>query len=97
MLKELPANPDCSDLSSYPNIIFTLNGNNFTIPATSYVLDVQGECLLGVMGTELPPSFGNAMILGDVFIRTYYTHFDYGNNQVGFATPVPNPPSKKQN
>jgi len=81
-------------LSSYPDIIFTLNGNNFTIPATSYVLDVEGECLLGVEGISLPVSFGNAMILGDVFIRTYYTHFDYGNNQVGFAPAVANPPSK---
>jgi len=49
---------------------------------------------LGVEGIALPPSFGNAMILGDVFIRAYYTHFDYGNNQVGFAKAVPTPPSK---
>jgi len=90
-LKYLPAEPNCNDLSSYPDIVFTLGGNNFTIPATSYCLNVEGECLLGVMGDALPPSFGNAMILGDVFIRTYYTHFDYGNNRVGFAPAAASP------
>jgi len=42
MLKVLPANPNCNDLSQYPDIIFTLGGNNFTIPASKYVLDVEG-------------------------------------------------------
>jgi len=31
-------------------------------------------------------AIGEAFILGDSFIRTYYTHFDLKNNQVGFAT-----------
>ena len=36
---------------------------------------------------DLPPSMGDAMILGDVFIKYYYTHFDYNNGkpQVGFV------------
>jgi len=33
----------------------------------------------------LPKEFGNTLILGDVFIRAYYTHFDWGKQRVGFA------------
>jgi len=34
---------------------------------------------------DLPAQLSNAIILGDVFIRVYYTHFDMQNKRVGFA------------
>jgi cathepsin D len=37
---------------------------------------------------ELPPSIGNAFILGDSFLKKYYTHFDLGNKRVGFAEAI---------
>lgn len=34
---------------------------------------------------DLPPQLANTFILGDSFIKAYYTHFDLGNQRVGFA------------
>ena len=42
-------------------------------------------CIVGILGINLPPQLGEAFILGDSFIKTYYTHFDVENSKVGFA------------
>ena len=34
----------------------------------------------GFIGADVP-----TWVLGDIFIRAYYTLFDYGNRRVGFA------------
>lgn len=40
------------------------------------------------MGLDLPPQLGEAFIIGDSFIKTFYTHFDVGNARVGFARAI---------
>jgi cathepsin D len=74
---------DCSKIDSYPNVTVTLAGTDFVLTPNQYVLQVEGECISGFMGIDIGEPL---WILGDVFIRSYYTIFDFGNAQVGFAT-----------
>jgi len=76
---------DCSKISSLPDLEISIGGKPFPLSAKDYVLNVSGECLLGMMGMDLSRE-GLSLILGDVFIRKYYTVFDLGNTRVGFAT-----------
>jgi len=76
---------DCSKISSMPTVTITLAGKVYTLEAKDYVIQVQGQCLSGFMGLAALSS-RNLYILGDVFIRKYYTVFDAPNGRVGFAT-----------
>merc|ERR1711959_76871 len=65
---------DCSKVSSLPDLEISIGGKPFPLSAKDYVLNVSGECLLGMMGMDLSRE-GLSLILGDVFIRKYYTVF----------------------
>jgi hypothetical protein len=79
---------DCSNLDSLPNIAFVVDDMTYTLTPTDYVLQIteQGEtqCMVGLQASNNPGVEG-LVIMGDVFIRVYYAHFDYANNRVGFA------------
>lgn len=74
---------DCDTLSSLPNLEFSFGGKTFPLTPKQYILNVQGQCLLGLTGIDVPA--GPLWIMGDIFIREYYTVFDVDNSRIGVA------------
>lgn len=78
----------CPDFDYLPEIEFTLNGKTFTLEGKDYVIKSGSECISGFMGMDIEEPVGPMWILGDLFIRKYYSIFDYGNLRMGFAEAV---------
>ncbi len=73
--------PGCSGIDQLPVITIKLSKLTFQLPPKYYVIKVEGQCMLGIQGADGLPFW----ILGDTFIRAYYTVFDRAQNQIGFA------------
>jgi saccharopepsin len=76
---------DCSKKSSLANLDVTLGGKSFELTPEDYILEVSGQCLFAFIGLDVPPPRGPLWIMGDVFMRKYYTVFDYGNKKMRIA------------
>ncbi|PGH04045.1 vacuolar protease A [Blastomyces parvus] len=76
---------DCAKRDGLPDLTFTLTGHNFTIGPYDYILEVQGSCISSFMGMDFPEPVGPLAILGDAFLRRYYSVYDMGSHSVGLA------------
>jgi len=76
---------DCEKRKSLPDMSFTLSGHNFTITPFDYILEVQGSCISSFMGMDFPEPVGPLAILGDAFLRKWYSVYDLGKGTVGLA------------
>lgn len=79
LIEGISVSVDCSGIDDLPSITFTFDDLEYELSPQDYVLRVQAfgatECLNGLMAAKLPEGF-NYFILGDVFMRRYYTFFD---------------------
>jgi len=77
---------DCSNVDKLPTVTFSINGKDFDLEPEFYVLKAtdghQTQCALGIQGINAGVPI---YILGDPFLRKYYTVWDADQQRVGFA------------
>ncbi|KAH8595269.1 putative vacuolar protease A [Bisporella sp. PMI_857] len=76
---------ECEKRASLPDLTFELSGYKFSITPYDYILEVQGSCISSFTPMDIPEPAGPLAILGDAFLRKWYTIYDLGNNSVGLA------------
>ncbi|RDB22736.1 Vacuolar aspartic protease [Hypsizygus marmoreus] len=76
---------DCSKVPGLPELSFYFGGKPYPLKGSDYILEVQGTCISAFTGLDINLPGGSLWIIGDVFLRKYFTVYDLGRNAVGFA------------
>eukprot|EP00455_Lapot_gusevi_P004392 TRINITY_DN11824_c0_g1_i1.p2 TRINITY_DN11824_c0_g1~~TRINITY_DN11824_c0_g1_i1.p2 ORF type:complete len:150 (+),score=35.34 TRINITY_DN11824_c0_g1_i1:157-606(+) len=99
IIAQINASTDCSNVASLPNISFTIvvDGNkthDFVLTPQEYTYRVSfadgspDQCECGLFAFDAGEGVLPLWILGDPFIRTYFTVFNRGTNMLQFAKSV---------
>ncbi|EJD53628.1 aspartic peptidase A1 [Auricularia subglabra TFB-10046 SS5] len=75
----------CEKRSSLPNFTFNFGGKPYVLTGEDYVLELSGTCVSAFTPMDFNVPGGDLWIVGDVFLRKYFTVYDLGRNAVGFA------------
>ncbi|XP_057583141.1 pregnancy-associated glycoprotein 2-like [Hippopotamus amphibius kiboko] len=79
----------CNSIGQLPTIIFTINGNDYPVPAQAYISkDRKGTCFSKFHGGTEDWKRSEIWILGDTFLRLYFSVYDREYNRIGLAPAV---------
>ncbi|KAI8867040.1 endopeptidase, partial [Ramicandelaber brevisporus] len=76
---------DCSKIGSLPDFSFKFGGKYYMLTSKDYILRVQTLCVSSFIAMDIPAPTGPLWIVGDAFLRKFYTVYDLDKNAVGFA------------
>lgn len=76
---------DCNTIPNLPELSLKFGGKNYPLKGEDYVLNAGGTCISSFTGMDIPAPIGPLWIVGDTFLRKYYSVYDLGRNAVGLA------------
>jgi len=74
---------DCVRVNSLQNVAFIIGGVSYVLSPQQYVIQELGHCISGFFGLD---NEYEGWVVGVVFIRAYYSVYDFGLKRIGFAT-----------
>lgn len=76
----------CAKVARLPTITVRPGGFAYTLTPAQYILRFDDVCYSGFSGIDFRNEEGlNTWILGDVFLRVYYSIYDFDKGRVGLA------------
>jgi len=80
---------DCKAKEKMEELVFYFDNVTLSIPPTSYIYEEEGNCYLSMQVLEGQLKLDNPIVLGDVFLKNFYTMYNADNYTVGFAQALP--------
>ena len=69
----------CTDDSSLPPLVFTIDGIEYSIDSSKYQYYDNNQCIVYIVGQS------KQWILGQIFLREYYSYWDMKNLRIGLT------------
>ncbi|KNG82124.1 vacuolar protease A [Aspergillus nomiae NRRL 13137] len=76
---------ECDKRRFMPSLTFVLGEHNFTIGPNDYSLQEKDFCMSALVPMDFPGPTGPLVVLGDAFLRRWYSVYDFGNGAIGLA------------
>jgi len=96
LLEQLSIDKDCSNYDSLPLLGFHFGEYELSLEPSDYVEKVGTDCWPKINKLDLPPPTGPLMLLGEPFLKRFYTVYDRQALRMGVAVAKHATPSDKE-